>query len=702
MDYAGEAGSYYVDFYINDHCDPSGYGEGQTYTYEHSFSAAAGIYNNTFSFPASGAAGKYLTSTATFDANGNTSEFSNCIPIADITSFVINDNGDDGDFSTTDGRCDTDNNAGNGDQCTLRAAIEQVNAFSSSVGPISTSFDIPGTGPHTIGLGSDLPAITHPILLDATTEDNAGCPAKEETPASIQVLLNGGGQTSPAFILGTGSDGSLIRGFAFVKFGWNAIWIASDDNTVQCNHIGVDAAGTSAANVGGHGIYVTGDDNQIGGSYGTLRNVISANGGHGILLEDAERNDIYGNIIGLDATSLAPLGNGGSGIMVYYGDRNNIGGISADLGNIISANAAAGIFFGLNSDYNDVFNNRIGTDLEGNPDFGNAAEGIYGERSDYNNIGSSSAGGVGNLVADNGTYGVHFTSNSIGNWIRFNTIYENSSDAISIVNSDDQRITHNRVKDNSGDGIAISDGGGDSTGNEISENSIYDNSGLGIDLDNDGAVEANDPLDADGGPNSRQNYPVLNTASGGTTIKGTLNSLIKTTFNIEFFSSATCDSSGHGEGKNFLGDTQVTTDGSGQVEFSAGMVNSYYGDEFVTAVATDIVSKNSSEFSACLSVCDDSNTLEPTIAIISGDINLYWTDDPTADLYQVHRGVNTPYDLGGVYGTTTNLAWWDPDTNEVGDMAENHFYAVSIQRPCGDSVLSKTLGEFDFALVPGN
>src|SRR3712207_9259313 len=79
---------------------------------------------------------------------------------------------------------------------------------------------------------------------------------------------------------------------------------------------------------------------------------------------------------------------------------------------------------------------------------------------------------------------------------------------------------------------------------------------------------SNDTSDGDTGPNNRQNYPVITdatTAVGlGTTIQGTLNSIPSSvttqTFTIQFFSSPAADPSGFGEGKIFLGETQVQTD----------------------------------------------------------------------------------------------------------------------------------------------
>jgi uncharacterized repeat protein (TIGR01451 family) len=134
-------------------------------------------------------------------------------------------------------------------------------------------------------------------------------------------------------------------------------------------------------------------------------------------------------------------------------------------------------------------------------------------------------------------------------------------------------------------------------------NSIYGNGAqLGINLDFPQAVTPNDPGDADTGANNLQNFPVLTTAApggGNVAISGSLNSTANTTFRVEFFGSPTCSTSGFGEGKDFLGFQDVTTDGSGNVAFGPLSLPLPVADTVFTATATDPAG-NTSEFSACL------------------------------------------------------------------------------------------------------
>jgi hypothetical protein len=161
----------------------------------------------------------------------------------------------------------------------------------------------------------------------------------------------------------------------------------------------------------------------------------------------------------------------------------------------------------------------------------------------------------------------------------------------------------NAIAHNGSDGVVIFNP--PATGNRIRGNSIHSNGGLGIDLHNDG-VTLNDvpevgPPDTDGGANGLQNFPVLGSAvtvSGSTTISGSLSSTPNTTFTIDFYASAACDPSGHGEGATHIGSQTVTTDGSGQATIDVTLGVGLTPGTAVTATATDAAG-NTSEFSAC-------------------------------------------------------------------------------------------------------
>jgi hypothetical protein len=148
----------------------------------------------------------------------------------------------------------------------------------------------------------------------------------------------------------------------------------------------------------------------------------------------------------------------------------------------------------------------------------------------------------------------------------------------------------NRISGNSSGGVVIE--GADATGNLLVSNSISSNGGLGIDLDvpGDPGVTPNDADYADTGPNRLQNFPVLTfarTSGDETTVKGTLNSSVNTTFTLQFFGSPESDPSGFGEGKTFRFERSVTTDGSGNASFTFKTTKKVRKGNVVTATATN-------------------------------------------------------------------------------------------------------------------
>ncbi len=147
-----------------------------------------------------------------------------------------------------------------------------------------------------------------------------------------------------------------------------------------------------------------------------------------------------------------------------------------------------------------------------------------------------------------------------------NVIAQNGAQGIA-VSTNNNTISDNTVAFHTGQGIVVSSG----TGNRISRNQIYSNGAIGIDLGTNG-VSPNDTGDADTGANNLQNFPVITKSvnSGLTSsINGSLNSLPNQNYHLEFFSNDVCSTSGYGQGQNYIGATDVTTDASGNVNFTA-------------------------------------------------------------------------------------------------------------------------------------
>jgi thiol-disulfide isomerase/thioredoxin len=133
--------------------------------------------------------------------------------------------------------------------------------------------------------------------------------------------------------------------------------------------------------------------------------------------------------------------------------------------------------------------------------------------------------------------------------------------------------------------------------NTILSNSIWGNGGLGIDLGNDG-VTTNTPGTRTSGPNLLQNSPVLTSvtaaAGGKKTVSGYLDSTPNMTFLVQLYANG---ASGDGQGQDYLGQTLITTDSTGQATFRFTYAPQR-GAPFLSATATDDSGKgNTSEFS---------------------------------------------------------------------------------------------------------
>ncbi len=148
------------------------------------------------------------------------------------------------------------------------------------------------------------------------------------------------------------------------------------------------------------------------------------------------------------------------------------------------------------------------------------------------------------------------------------------------------------------------------SGVRIAGNSLHDNQGIGIDLITplfQTGVTPNDPLDLDSGGNGLQNFPVITEAfrsGGGATARGTLDSAPNRAYRIELFANSSCDASGHGEGELFLGAVNLNTDAAGSGSFSLTSALPVPAGWTLTATAADLLSGDSSEFSACAPLSD--------------------------------------------------------------------------------------------------
>ena len=171
----------------------------------------------------------------------------------------------------------------------LRQAIIDANGHS---GPDNISFNIPGSGVRTITPAGELPVITSPVTIDGYTQPGSSANTLVGGDNAVVLIeLNGtnAGSGISGLTLGSGSAGSTIRGLAINRFTANGIVVQSNSNTISGNFIGTNASGTGALGNSLDGINLQASSNTIGGTTTTARNVISANGQHGISLGGGTR-----------------------------------------------------------------------------------------------------------------------------------------------------------------------------------------------------------------------------------------------------------------------------------------------------------------------------------------------------------------------------------------------------------------------------
>jgi titin len=374
----------------------------------------------------------------------------------------------------------------------------------------------------------------------------------------------------------------------------------SDNTTVQGNYIGTDITGTIGLGSQGFGVLVSGTGNRIGGTAAGSGNLISGNG-VGVQIDDSN-NAVQGNLIGTDASGTAVIGNAIDGVEFLNGSGSLLGGTTPAARNVIAGSQHGVFLYGFSHD-DVVQGNYIGTDITGTVALGNGT-GVLITQSTTGNVIGGSQPGAGNLISGN-TDGVvitntPFSSPTTGNVIAGNWIGTDSSGQAALGNTHDgvevqdsgnliggtQPGAGNVIAFNGNDGVSV-DG---ASGVAILHNAIFANGHLGIELLNNG--------------NNSQPAPTLTAAQfagGVTTIAGTFSGQPLTTYTLEFFANDSADPSGFGQGMRWLFSVQVTTDASGNADFTVSGLGTVSVGQFVTATATDL-GNDTSEFSNDVSV----------------------------------------------------------------------------------------------------
>ncbi len=305
------------------------------------------------------------------------------------------------------------------------------------------------------------------FVLGNTVGLNAAKTAKIPNTGSGVTILN----QSSGNLVGTGGAANIIAG----NGGLAGVFIAdpgADNNTVTANYIGINELSAFGLGNTGDGLTVAngamnnviGDDLVAGN-----RNIISGNGGNGVLIRDMTTNNVTvtGNFIGTNVAGTQALANGLAGIAVLSSANVTIGGDGNTVVQCIS---------------------------------GNTRQGIYAQGTQFLKI-----------------KGSQFTQ-LIGNQCNINYAgVGNGMQGILLDNTQHSVVTPYLISYNGGAGIAVT--GANALANLLRPVINFANGGLAIDLGNDGFTP-NDPGDVDTGPNGLLNYPVVKNINGST-ISGT-------------------------------------------------------------------------------------------------------------------------------------------------------------------------------------
>ena len=485
---------------------------------------------------------------------------------------------------------------------------EALGLASSSMGTDTIHFNLP-PGQTTIELDnlSNTFVVDSPVIIDGRTQ-----PGYVDSP--LVTIAHGTSSATTGIRFALGSDGSQLHGVAVRDFSEYGVDVRSGNvlisgSTITGNQFGVSVSGSNAT-IGGDGI--------------AGRNVISGNSIYGIVSAFASGLYVQNSYIGLDRTGQAALPNGSSGIYIDGGFNFTIGGPEK---NVISGNGGDAIHLvGVFGDAR-VQNNYIGLYADGTFNTGsrNQSPAIFAYGAANFLIGTDGTNGAANRIANNAGRAIQLNTTGImggGSAIIAGNLIGVTTDGMFLSPAPNGQGIYAE-----GPNVRIGGAGSDTntiyvTGEtaittglapvEIRQNIFFSAPGLVIDALEDGRT-FNDANDADGVPN----FPVLagafRDAMGFYRAVGSIQGAPNTEFTVMIY--------GHKPGAvgfySPVGEIAATTNSAGTATFDAGLSSSLDEYDFVTATATNIAEKTTSEMSDLASVAPaivftDANTLTVT------------------------------------------------------------------------------------------
>ena len=274
-----------------------------------------------------------------------------------VSTFIVNRTADTPDANLSNAVCDVNPTAA-GNQCTLRAAIQEANDNNNPTETDLINFNIPDSvdpGVKTIAPTSTPPFITEPVVIDGYSQPGSSVNTLAKgTNAKLLIELNGTNASGRGLTIE--ASNSVVKGLVINRFSQIGIAIAPEGDLLtnvrlEGNFIGTNPAGTSdLGNGSGVDLFAT-TNSTVGGTSRASRNLISGNQFAGVFIDDggccgqgsSDNNLVQGNLIGTQKDGISALGNGVEGVGVLGdADGNRI------LSNSIFANSGIGIDLGDN------------------------------------------------------------------------------------------------------------------------------------------------------------------------------------------------------------------------------------------------------------------------------------------------------------------------------------------------------------------
>lgn len=293
-------------------------------------------------------------------------------------TFTVNSTLDSADLSAGDGVCDALTSGG--EQCTLRAAIQEANHPINPGGDF-IGFNIGGgVGVKTISPRSELPAITEQLTINGytqpgATENTDTRPGKTNARPLVELAGTNVAQL-PVDGLDVKAANVVVRGLVINRFPFDGIDVRANADglkptavKIEGNFIGTDATGREDLGNGTSGVLLIDARNTtVGGTTPDARNLISGNASDGVSLITADNNKVEGNLVGTGKDGVSNLANGANGIELFGSDGVTVGGATSGTANIIAFNGATGVRVS-----GDI---TLGDRIVGNSVFLNAGQGL--------------------------------------------------------------------------------------------------------------------------------------------------------------------------------------------------------------------------------------------------------------------------------------------------------------------------------------